>query len=89
MCFLPIDVEKGLPLIRSYDFTINERTIMYRVHGGRNFLHFYSALRCQREQKIYLIKAVLGIRIRMVLGLPDPDLLVRGADPDPDPSLYS
>ncbi len=24
-----------------------------------------------------------------VLGLPDPDLLVRGLDPDPDPSVFS
>jgi hypothetical protein len=37
----------------------------------------------------------LGIWIRMFLGLPDldPDLLVRGTDPDPDPapnpSLFS
>ncbi len=33
---------------------------------------------------------VLGIqirRIRMFLGLPDPDSLVRGMAPDPDPSL--
>jgi hypothetical protein len=36
--------------------------------------------------------AVLGIRIRrirMFLGLPDLDPLVRGTDPDPDPSLFS
>jgi hypothetical protein len=36
--------------------------------------------------------SVLGIRIRrirMFLGLPDPDPLVRGADPDPDPYLFS
>ncbi len=26
-------------------------------------------------------------RIHMFLGLPDPDLLVRGMDPDPDPSI--
>ncbi len=37
---------------------------------------------------------VLGIRIhrtRMFLGLPDPDPLVRGMDPapDPEPSLFS
>jgi hypothetical protein len=37
---------------------------------------------------------VLGIRIRrtrMLLGLPDPDPLVRGMDPapDPEPSLFS
>jgi hypothetical protein len=29
------------------------------------------------------------IRIRLLLGLPDPDLLVRGMDPAPDPSLFS
>ena len=36
-------------------------------------------------------KPVLGIRIRMFLGLPDPDPLVRGANPDPtpDPSFFS
>jgi|694.fasta_scaffold136691_2 hypothetical protein len=36
-------------------------------------------------------KAVLGIRIRMYLGLPDPDPLGRGKAPalDPDPSLFS
>jgi hypothetical protein len=37
-------------------------------------------------------RTVLGIRIRrirMFLGLPDPDPLVRGTDPDPDPSLFS
>jgi hypothetical protein len=28
-------------------------------------------------------KAVLRIRIRRILGLPDPDPLVRGMDPDP------
>jgi hypothetical protein len=26
-------------------------------------------------------------RIHMFFGLPDPDLLVRGMDPDPDPSI--
>ncbi len=30
-----------------------------------------------------LYKAVLRIRIHMFLGLPDPDPLVRGMDPDP------
>jgi hypothetical protein len=29
---------------------------------------------------------VFRIRIRKFLGLPDPDLLVRGTDPAPDPS---
>jgi hypothetical protein len=30
---------------------------------------------------------VLRIRIHMFLGLLDPDPLVRGMDPDPDPSI--
>ncbi len=37
-------------------------------------------------------QAVLGIRIRrirMFLGLQDPDLLVRDTDTDPDPFLFS
>jgi hypothetical protein len=32
-------------------------------------------------------QAVLRIRIYMFLGLPNPDPLVRGMDPDPDPSI--
>ena len=34
-------------------------------------------------------QAVLRIRIHRIhmLGLPDPDPLVRGMDPDPDPSI--
>ena len=38
----------------------------------------------------WYIEAVLRIRIyriHMFLGLPDPDPLVRGMDPDPDPAL--
>jgi hypothetical protein len=31
---------------------------------------------------------VIGIRIRMFLGLPDPDPLVIGTDPDLTPALY-
>ncbi len=38
-----------------------------------------------------LVYAVLRIRIHMFFGLPDPDPLVRGMDPDPaldpDPSI--
>ncbi len=33
-----------------------------------------------------MFKAVLRIRIRMFLGLPDPDLLALGMDPAPDPA---
>jgi hypothetical protein len=48
-----------------------------------------SAIKVSRE-----CRAVLGIRIRsirMFLGLPDPDPLIRGMDPAPDryPSLFS
>ncbi len=31
----------------------------------------------------WFVRSVLGIRIRTFLGLPDPDPLVRGVDPDP------
>jgi hypothetical protein len=35
-----------------------------------------------------ICKAVFRIRrIHVFLGLPDPDRLVRGMDPDPDPSI--
>jgi hypothetical protein len=42
-----------------------------------------------QNMKFLYFFPVLGIRIRMFLGLqdPDPDPLVRGADPDPAPSL--
>jgi hypothetical protein len=54
--------------------TVEERSFCCRADPG--------------PEAIYsLLKAVLGIRIRMFLGLLDPDLnpLVRGVDPDPDP----
>jgi hypothetical protein len=40
---------------------------------------------------IYTLYPVLGIRIRMFLGLPDPVPFFRGPDPalDTDPSLFS
>jgi hypothetical protein len=42
-------------------------------------------------QKTFIVfSAVLRIRIHRIqvfLGLPDPDPLVRGMDPDPDPAL--
>ncbi len=60
-------------------------------------LHDFYKKRCigisdmPRLEQINELIAVLGIRIRMFLGLPDPDSLVRGKDPDPapDPSLFS
>jgi hypothetical protein len=42
------------------------------------------------KENIEHLKPVLRIRIHgihMFLGLPDPDPLVRGMDPDPDPAL--
>jgi hypothetical protein len=48
-------------------------------------------IRSTEEGRDKYSKVVLGIRrrIRMFLGLPDPDSLVRGTDPDTDPSLFS
>jgi hypothetical protein len=46
--------------------------------------------------RIFYPASSVGIRIRMFLGLPDPDPLVKGTDPDPlvkgtdpEPSLFS
>jgi hypothetical protein len=47
-----------------------------------------SRIRIRNTASMYY--AMLGIRIRrirMFLGLPDPDTLVRGTDPAPDPSF--
>ena len=41
----------------------------------------------KRTEYISSYRAVLGIRIRMFLGLPDLDPIVKGTDPAPDPSL--
>jgi hypothetical protein len=50
------------------------------VAAGQHLLHAY---------RFYHVKAVLlGIRVSMYLGLPDPNPLVRGTDPDPDPSHF-
>ena len=45
----------------------------------------------QAGQIFIRLEPVLRIRIRMFLGLPDPEPLVRGVDPDPAPypSLFS
>ena len=54
---------------------------------NNNLKIFLSPLQSRALSK----KAVLRIRIHMFLGLPDPDPLVRGMDPDPfldpDPSI--
>jgi hypothetical protein len=49
-------------------------TVLYNLLYGT-----YAINRC--------FTTVLRIRIHMFLDLPDPDLLVRGMDPDPDPAL--
>ncbi len=41
----------------------------------------------RRTEYIRSYRAVLGIRIRMFLGLPNLDPIVNGTDPAPDPSL--
>jgi hypothetical protein len=46
----------------------------------------FNLLACKSTER-NIIKAVLRIRSRMFLGLLDPDLLVRGTDPDPAPSI--
>ncbi len=38
-------------------------------------------------KKFLSYKSVLGIRLRMFLGLPDSDPLVQGTDPAQDPSI--
>ncbi len=55
----------------------NRKKIACEEGGGDCFLH--------------LLDVSVGepIRIRMFLGLPNPDLLVRGMDPDLYPSLFS
>jgi hypothetical protein len=49
--------------------------------------------RSKKESRIMMenlsSSSVLAIRIRMFLGLPNPDPLVRGMDPDQDLSLSS
>jgi hypothetical protein len=64
----------------------------------RNFCQFIDEVCSTQVNQLYYkhlpstwayiaLKAVLGIR--MFLGHPDPDPLVRGTDPDPDPALFS
>ncbi len=54
----------------------------------------HSTAKKNSQVSSFAYKAVLGIwiRLRLLLGLPDPDPLVRGTNPDlappPDPSLF-
>ncbi len=55
-------------------------------------LLFYTSKVRLRISRILLAvqwQSVLEFRNRMFFGLPDPNPLVRGMDPDPDPSLFS
>jgi hypothetical protein len=67
------------------------------VFKGRNLIFIRwdpenSSTRRSTKLIFFFLPSVLGIRIRMFLGLPDPDadLLVTGMDPapDPNPSLF-
>jgi hypothetical protein len=64
-------------------------TIVLRREEGRYKKHFYTSLGSARHTSIK-ITSVFRIRIHRIhvfFGLPDPDPLVRGMDPDPDPAL--
>ncbi len=74
-------------------FSKAEKT--YLLESLQRFYDFFSDISLTITTKFFLLicqrqkfAPVLGIRISMLLGLPDPDLLVRGMDPDPDPSLF-
>ncbi len=41
----------------------------------------------KKFKEICSTKSMLGIRLRMFLGLPDPEPLVQGTDPAPDLSI--
>jgi hypothetical protein len=63
--------------------------ILFRAKLENSFV----PLSLKTTQNLINIKAVLRIRIHKFLGLPDPDPLVKGMDPDPaldpnsDPSI--
>ncbi len=70
-----------------YNFDLVDTLYVYKRYNFHEVLQMHITF-----------KPVFGIRtrnrirrIRMFLGLPDPDLdpLDRGTDPDPDPSLFS
>jgi hypothetical protein len=70
----------------------------YRIQKKKTLIYTVSCFRLNTSMEktygkiyfIYILKAVFRIhRIHVFLGLPDPDLLVRGMDPDPalDPKV--
>jgi hypothetical protein len=53
----------------------------------RNSLSNATSRTAEQSENPQIRDTVLGIRIRMFLGLPDPDTLVSGTDPNP--SLFT
>ncbi len=58
-------------------------TGLWRPHSGYSSCSSVQVSNLQIWSDPEIILAVLGIRIRMFLGLLDPDPLVRGTDSDP------
>jgi len=66
------------------DFQIITGTLFGKK--GQKDLMLPSVLIAMNSDMMLAQKPVLRIRIRMFLGLPDPDQIVRGTDPAPDPA---
>jgi hypothetical protein len=73
------------------DFFLSQARKMQRTPEARHHLQVQGEpCCCKRKGNFEGCKAVLRIRIPRIhkfLGLPDPDPLVRGMAPDPDPAL--
>jgi hypothetical protein len=71
-------------------FVSSERSVEDMISYMKECYSLDSDLSTSQEYlTLSLFKAVLGIRIRTFLGLPDTDQLVRVIDLAPDPSLFS
>jgi hypothetical protein len=68
------------------NFLLNLFSLLCLVKG--RFSRF-SVSQIMFAKAVVAIRIRSQIRIRMILGLPDPDPLVRGMDPDLDPSFFS
>jgi hypothetical protein len=85
----------GVGIARHEDVAAVVHKVRHRfdIESAAEFVH----RRCKNDNVIEEIFAVLlegdgGVVCNLessVLGLPDPDPLVRGIDPTPDPSLFS
>jgi hypothetical protein len=69
--------------VTSREFLPNK--ILIFTNGDRPCIH-KEKCGCQALATVFRIRIH---RIHMLLGLPDPDLLVRCMDPDPDPSIIN